>query len=446
MRKVIQADHDQMHLFPNTAKVAIRKPATPRISAERLPTNTTTANHPIHRWFNFIAGFSPEFVDNVCRDSLADRRPALLLDPFAGCGTAPLEAVTQGIDAVGYEAHPFFERICRAKLSGLEDIHRIDEIEDAIVIGLENPASISMLGETQKIFLEKLFPESILTQLLGARESLAALSLVNDPLAFMVLSKTLERSSHSATDGIYKAPTSKKRAHSPREAASIVCDMIRTDLMSLSDLHLAHRSQIFGKSSEAMPELEDGSVSIVVTSPPYLNNFDYAEMTRMQLYFWGMASSWGEITDKVRSRLIVNTTTALKGHKHLQQEYRSEIPSVVHDELDRVVRALGEKRTERAGKKEYDFLVYPYFAQMVRVLRECFRVMRPGAPIHIMVADSALYGIHIKAPQILSRILEEICFENVECTLVRKRGHRWILEKREGAHEGLGEYHIQANR
>ncbi|MBK9039195.1 MAG: site-specific DNA-methyltransferase [Bdellovibrionales bacterium] len=206
--------------------------------------------------------------------------------------------------------------------------------------------------------------------------------------------------------------------------------MIRTDLMSLGDLHLAHRSQLFGKSSEAMPELEDGSVSIVVTSPPYLNNFDYAEMTRMQLYFWGMASSWGEITDKVRSRLIVNTTTALKGHRHLQQEYRIEIPSVVHDELDQVVCALGEKRTERAGKKEYDFLVYPYFAQMVRVLRECFRVMRHGAPIHIVVADSALIWHTYQAPQILSRILEEICFENIECTLVRKRGHRWILEKR----------------
>jgi DNA modification methylase len=446
MRKEIQSDHDQMHLLSNTAKVAIRKPATRRISAERLPTNTTSANHPIHRWFNFIAGFSPEFVDNVCRDSLADRRPSLLLDPFAGCGTAPLEAVAQGIDAVGYEAHPFFERICRAKLSGPGDLQRIDEIERAIVVGLEKRASISLLGETQKIFLEKLFPESVLTQLLGARESLAAQSLTNDPLAFMVLSKTLDRSSHSATDGIYKAPTSKKRAHSPKEAVSIVCDMIRTDLMSLSDLHLAHRSQIFGKSSEAMTELEDGSVSIVVTSPPYLNNFDYAEMTRMQLYFWGMASSWGEITDKVRSRLIVNTTTALKGHKHLQQEYRSEIPSVVHDELDQIVRALGERRSEKAGKKEYDFLVYPYFAQMARVLRECFRVMRPGASIHIMVADSALYGIHIKAPQILSRILKSICFENVECALVRKRGHRWVLEKREGAHEGLGEYHIQANR
>ena len=344
------------------------------------------------------------------------------------------------------EAHPFFEKICRAKLSGVDALRRLAKIEAAIAFGLERPASISVLEEAQRAFLGKLFSDDVLAQLIGAREILSSISLEVDPLAFLVLSKTLDRSSHSATDGIYKAPTSKKRAISPREAASIVCDMIRSDLESIGDSRLANRAQIFGKSSEEMTEIADSSVSIVVTSPPYLNNFDYAEMTRMQLYFWDMASSWGDITEKVRSRLIVNTTTALRGHKHLQHEYRSEIPSVVHGELDQIVRALRERRTQRAGKKEYDFLVYPYFAQMARVLRECFRVMRPGAPMHIMIADSALYGIHIKTPQILSRILEEIHFEAVECALVRRRGYRWILEKREGAAEGLGEYHIQSIR
>ena len=28
------------------------------------PTNLTTHRHPVDRWFNFIAGFSPEFVSS----------------------------------------------------------------------------------------------------------------------------------------------------------------------------------------------------------------------------------------------------------------------------------------------------------------------------------------------------------------------------------------------
>lgn len=40
-------------------------------------------------------------------------------------------------------------------------------------------------------------------------------------------------------------------------------------------------------------KLEQNTVDLVIFSPPYLNNFDFAEMTRMQLYFWKDANSWG---------------------------------------------------------------------------------------------------------------------------------------------------------
>jgi hypothetical protein len=166
----------------------------------------------------------------------------------------------------------------------------------------------------------------------------------------------------------------------------------------------------------------------------------------MYLYFWQIADSWADITDKVRSKLIVNTTTALKGHKDKQQAYRGMIASSLHQYLDPLVGELAIRRQSKSGKKEYDYLVYPYFAQMTKALRECFRCMRRGAPIHIMVADAALYGVHISTPQLLTDILSTLGFRNAACTLVRRRGHRWMLAKREGSGAGLGEYHIQAVR
>lgn len=88
----------------------------PAIKRERLPTNTTTYKHPVHRWYNFIAGFSPEFV-GLCLDKL-QIVPKLYLDPFAGCATGPLAAVARGIEAVGYEPHPVMAKVARAKLPG----------------------------------------------------------------------------------------------------------------------------------------------------------------------------------------------------------------------------------------------------------------------------------------------------------------------------------------
>ena len=414
-----------------------------KVSKERLPTNTTTYQHPIHRWFNFIAGFSPEFVQDCC-DGLGGNGEACFLDPFAGCATSLLVARQRGMPSIGFEPHPFFFRIGRAKLPGADAANQLDEIERVLEKGFLIPRPVSGLPKAPATFLRKLFPENSLESLLGAREALRSAGLASNDLAFLILSRVLDKSSHSQTDGIYKAPTSKKGATSPSDALREAIQTIRSDLQGMSGSNLQENSSIHEKSSEEMHMVPSDSVSIIVTSPPYMNNFDFAEMTRMYLYFWGMATSWGEITDKVRSKLIVNTTTALKGHKDRQQQYRATLLPALRGELDSLVKELAGRRASRAGKKEYDYLVYPYFSQMTSVLRECFRCLRRGSPIHIMVADAALYGVHISTPQLLCRTLEGLGFRNASCSLVRQRGHRWVLAKREGSKTGLGEYHVSA--
>ncbi len=204
-------------------------------------------------------------------------------------------------------------------------------------------------------------------------------------------------------------------------------------------------AEIHAKSSGRMAELDDGTIDLVVTSPPYINNFDFAEMARMYLYFWDMASSWREITAKVRHRLVLNTTTALnKEHRERQQEYRELLPCDLRREADAIVADLSERRSEKAGKKDYHLLIYPYFSQMKQIMSETHRVLKLGAGFHMMVSDSALYGVHIPAPQWLAKILVECGFRDVGCELVRSRGNRWALKKREGSPQGLGEYYVFA--
>jgi DNA modification methylase len=421
----------------------LQPPARSRVvvSDARLPTNTTTRFHRIHRWFNFIAGFSPEFVHQHCE--MAALEPgSTLLDPFAGCGTSLVVAAERGLCAVGYDPHPIFNRICGAKLPAPDGARTILRSREILSQGFQQPVSTAVLSDSQSAFLSKLYPLDILESLLGAREWLHASDLADSDLAFLMLSRIVDRCSHSQTDGIYKAPTSKKLLVSPAYACAEIANMMLDDHASLEGVDLQQRGRIIRQSSRTMEQVTSDSVSIIVTSPPYLNNFDFAEMTRMLLYFWGIATSWGDITDKVRHSLIVNTTTALKGQKPLQALYRENVTEVVHQELDRLVVELGNRKQEKKGKKDYDLLIYPYFSQMTDVLREAFRVLRAGAPIHIVVADAALYGIHISTPQLLQACMEEIGFRRVDCDLMRPRGHRWALTKREGSPIGLGEYHV----
>lgn len=419
----------------------LKEASAKTLRADQLSTNVTTHSHAVHRWFNFIAGFSPEFIKGCI--SLTGQAPEtlLLLDPFSGCGTAPLAARLQGTSAVAYEAHPFFAKISEAKVNSFQCWPRLVEISLTIERGIhKKDENRTLLPTAAEIFLGKLFHKDDLTALLSARNALETTGLAGDPLAFLVLSRVLDHVCLAATNGIYKAPTSTKRSLSPKAALSRVVSQL-TDDAKEALIH-AEPSLVYSKSSESMVELTNDCVDLAVTSPPYLNNFDFAEMTRMYLYFWGMASSWGEITEKVRSRLIVNTTTALKGHKSLQEKYRASTPETIRKSTDDVVALLAKRKNEKAGKKDYDLLIYPYLSQMQQVLRETLRVLKPGASIHMMVSDAALYGVHLQTPHWLSEIMRQIGFSDVQCEMVRPRGHRWILEKREGSVRGLGEYYV----
>lgn len=364
-----------------------------------------------------------------------------ILDPFAGCGTAPLAARLLGFSAVGYEPHPFFAAIAEAKANSPRYWNDLPRIHAALRQGMSRPRKRDVdLSVPATTFLTKMFRSSDLISLCSAKQRLAAAGLATNPLGFLILSRVLDHCCLAATDGIYKAPTSTKPALSPPSALHKVLATIMDD--KCEALYSKGTVHIYEKPAQNMSELANSSIDTAVTSPPYLNNFDFAEMTRMYLYFWGIASSWRDITARVRTKLIVNTTTALKGHKEHQHVYRRSLPITVRRSADIVVDALSKRRKTRAGKKDYNLIVYPYLNQMQQVLRETLRALKPGAPLHMIVSDAALYGIHVPAPQWLAQIMVDCGFVDVRYNMLRRRGHRWALDKREGSPQGLGEYYL----
>ena len=420
----------------------VRESTLPCVGEEKLPTNSTANRHQIHRWFNFVAGFSPEFVVKHS----PDRNGSLVLDPFVGCGTTLVVAQRLGHRSIGFEPHPFFARIASAKIDSSVTLGRLDCIEAVLLAGLRNPLEIGTLAPAAEEYLLKLFKRETLEQLLGARQALVSNGLEDDDTAFLFLSRVVDMCCGSKVDGIYRAPTSRKTATVPSVAIPHVAEEIRVDLEYQSLLGRRPKALLYRSSSECMRAVKSRSVDAVITSPPYLNNFDFAEMTRMQLYFWGICGSWREISERVRSKLIVNTTTALAGHRDRQEEYRFEIVSSVRTDLDCIVTRLDAQRKVRRGRKEYHFMVYPYFAQMQRILRECFRCMGSGSRIDIVIGDAALYGIHVSTPQLLGAIMAEVGFRHIALDKLRSRGTRWKLSKRDGSPVGLGEYNLSAIR
>lgn len=416
--------------------------AEQEIVQERLPTNTLSHNHRIQRWANFIAGYSVEFVEQC----LASRSPKedIVIDPFLGCGTTLITAKNLGFKGIGFDRHPVFFNLAVAKLRNYS-IQDLDKIKSKI---LEYDQSL-IWSKDASIFISKLFEDGDVPKISRAS---AAINTFRDrltPLAIAFFLKACEFACGAQTDGIYKAPTSLKNRIPFSNAVEKAYSIFKEDIDS--DWYRDHwvlqpDAVSINKSSTELTEVEENSIGVCITSPPYLNNFDYAEMTRMHLYLLGWAGSWNEISTSVRNELITNTTTALKGKKtdENQSEQRSNLPQNLFAELDEVVHKLERERKVRPGKKEYDYLVYPYYSEIKKVLCELYRSLKNGGEVHWVVADAALYGVHIKTHIHTATIMKEIGFKDVEVVFLRKRGHRWVLSKRDGTKEGLGEYHIKA--
>ncbi|MHB8779697.1 MAG: hypothetical protein ACYC6R_18350, partial [Anaerolineales bacterium] len=184
---------------------------------------------------------------------------------------------------------------------------------------------------------------------------------------------------------------------------------------------------INGDSRNTEGFIANRSVDHVFTSPPYLNNFDYADRTRLELYFWGHAKSWGDISQQIRTVLMTSATTQISRtdvRYEIMDEFTKECPKVT-DFIRESVEKLAILRKTKGGKKSYDLMVAGYFNDMYKIIKDVYRVMKPNTKALFVLGDSAPYGIHIPTDKIIGDIGIGIGFNSYEIEVLRTRGDKW---------------------
>jgi hypothetical protein len=162
-----------------------------------------------------------------------------------------------------------------------------------------------------------------------------------------------------------------------------------------------------------------------LSSPPYLNNFDYADATRIEIYFWGFARTWAEMCSTVRQGMITASTQQASIEKAtLAWRTLESMPKTLAAARSLSESLEGERRTH-PGHKAYDRVLPIYLADMAAVLDQARRHLYVGAKLALVVGDSAPYGIYVDTPMILAGLASEIGIEFVDQMILRSRGERW---------------------
>jgi hypothetical protein len=254
-------------------------------------------------------------------------------------------------------------------------------------------------------------------------------------LFFVGLTSILRQVSTVATGWPYIAPNKPKTSSLNKNAlfefARQIKKMVNDIRTNIEEAHPNYKNsvhKIFNADSRCTQDLiPDSCIDHVFTSPPYLNNFDYADRTRLELYFWGEAKNWGEISDNIRTKLITSATTQISREDpiyNLSLELEKACPEVFGF-LKESVSSLSEIRLTRGGKKSYDHLVSGYFNDMFQIISEVYRVMKNDSKAIFVLGDSAPYGVHIPTDDLIGKIGLGVGFADYRIGVLRERGGKW---------------------
>ena len=394
---------------------------------------------PIYRWFTYPAGFSYKAALHSFKTEKL-KEGATVYDPFMGSGTTNIAAKTMGINSYGVEAHPFVFPITETKLNWNVDLQTVSlELRN---IKEEVRLKNQIRDEDKKNIVEKEFPELVLRcflpntlyELLLIRNYIKGINQ-KDVQSFLRTSLIccLRVVSIAATGWPYIAPNKIKITSFSKDGIGSYTDFVKKMIddveifkFDYGNYHSIHHI-FLGDSRNTLNIIPDNIADHIFTSPPYLNNFDYADRTRLEMYFMGEANNWADICTNVRSKLMTSATTQINRSDkkwHFTEDFINENP-LEYIFLKEAVKQLSEIRLTKGGKKSYDYLVLGYFNDIHQILKDNYRILKPNTTAKYILGDSAPYGVHIPTDELIGKIGCNIGFDSYKIEVLRTRGDKW---------------------
>lgn len=358
---------------------------------------------PRHRWYPIKEGFSADLISDAV-DELEgiDRSSITGIEPFSGSGTAPLQYALLGIRSLAFEVNPFLAFVGRTKVIQCSP-SKLDACLGRVLKGLATP-HISPL-ENYSTFCEGdrnakwLFNRDVLRSFGGGWKVTKKLAAAEQSLCRLALIRAAMDNCNAAPDGKclrYKRLASYDcfNAESLIEKFKLYCGMIKEDLEqapirgNLARITCSDARQLSSRRYNS-------NFDLCVTSPPYLNSFDYSDVYRPEMFLAGFVSDNSELM-KIRLRTVRSHVQA--NWKLPTQESFGAIYKKVFQELEQKKDSLWSNRLLS--------MIQAYFED-IQTLLEALKARANGnAILKIAIGTSAYGGTVIPVDLIIAEIAE----------------------------------------
>jgi len=386
---------------------------------------------PIHRWFRYSAGFSAEWIVKTI-NNLRLNTKSHLLDPFVGSGTTLIAAESVGINSVGFETHPFIFRIASSKLLWYEDPNELLNISSELLETAQ-----------QYIYPPKLISVPLLAKCYS-KKNLAKLEAIrtaymnkytNAPvweLVWLAITSILRPTSLAGTaQWQYILPNKpKSNVIDPFDAFCAKIKIIAEDMLFAQNTGYRSNAKILHCDARKPEGVNLPMFDALITSPPYPNNYDYADATRLELVFWGEINGWGDLQDTIRKYLIRSCSQHSAAERlTLEVLLRKNELKPIHSELAHICNELAKVRLSKGGKKTYHTMIAAYFSDMAQVFQSLRPILKEKSTLCFVIGDSAPYGVYVPVEKWLGELALAAGFKSYSFEKIRNRNIKWKNRK-----------------
>jgi DNA modification methylase len=392
------------------------------------PAFATNKNLPIHRWVPWIAGFSKEFVDGVLRTHL-NVANGIILDPFAGVGTTLVEGMAHGHDVVGFEINPYPFLACNTKL-GIDEIsleHFDAEIDrfrvfyEQVMYSGSQPKSQPPSGfQTRTPF----YSPQVLTKVLTVLDFITSIdgNILRDVFRLAFASTMVSYSNYSYEPSLATRASSGKQNIEDFPVGETILAKLKEIALDIewyrqnfpqggSGQHRVINDSFFNCQKYLTPS----SIDLIITSPPYLNNYHYNRNTRPHLYWLGFVEKPSDLKPLEAANFGTYWQTAREvGCIDLA----FELPS---SDLPEKLEALRKTNTEKGiyGGNGWANYAATYFNDCYKFATQAQYCLKVGGVALVVIGNSILQGIMIPTDEYLAAIARNVGLEIVSIDVPR---------------------------
>ena len=373
------------------------------ISFDNIPENPDWAFESVRsteQWTHGYHRYPAKFLPDVVRKLIEDYAQGsnMIADLFAGCGTTLVEAKIHGISSVGTDINPVAQLITKVKTTPLAPEALLQAYNTLTGLFDEyNEANFAEIKKHERI--DYWFTQSQKAKIAFLYDKVFHLNVDDDirDFFYVCISHILKNCSWWLQSGTKPQRDMKKELANPFDEFCRHCNkMIGWNENFYNELYQRGYLDVpcaIHLEDARHTSIPTGSINAIITSPPYVTSYEYADIHQLTAYWMEYISDIHEFRKKfIGSSYSGNSSLTVNDSKQAQK----------------IVDDLSKKSKHIACD------VAQYFNDMQEVAKEMSRVLAPRGYACIVIGNTKIKEVQIKSAEVFYEFLRNAGLHKVD--------------------------------